>query len=58
MKAYLKKDPSRIGRIAYVYTTDYGQKRLTVFFAEDESEYTVDAEVGEFEVLTEEGDRV
>lgn len=57
MKAYLKKDPSRIGRIAYVYTTDFGQKRLTVYFESEETEYTVDAEVTEFEVLTEEGDR-
>ena len=48
MKAYLKSDPSRIGYIAHVYTTDYGQKRLTV-----EYEYgtVIDDDAGAFEVV-------
>lgn len=58
MKAYLKKDPTRLGRIAYVYTTDYGQKRLTVYFESEETEYTIDDAVENFEIFNDEGDRI
>jgi len=51
MKAYLKSKPESIGEIAYVYVTDYGQKRLTVEF---EYGTVVDAGADEFEVI--EGD--
>lgn len=53
MKAYLKVDPSRIGTVANVYVTDFGQKRLTVDFGTDEGDIfsTIDADIIEFEVV-------
>lgn len=56
MKAYLKTDPTRIGRIYAVYTTDYGQKRFTVYFTNQEGYETgtIDASAEEFEVVHEE----
>jgi len=50
MKAYLKISPEKLGEIADVYTTDYGQKRLTVKF---EFGTVVDADINEFEVVEE-----
>jgi hypothetical protein len=50
-KAYLKKDPSRVGRILYVYTLD-GQKRMLVEFCEDGKHYSsVDSDVQDFELI-------
>lgn len=61
MKAYLKKDPTRLGKIAYVYTTDYGQKRLTVFFGRDEEDNaatsTIDADANEVELVPEDNEQ-
>ncbi len=53
MKAYLKTDPTRIGRIYAVYVTDFGQKRLTVWFTSEQGYETgsVDAAAEEFEVI-------
>jgi len=46
MKAYLKKDPDRIGTILFVYKVDE-QKRFTVEF----QAAIIDAAADEFEVL-------
>lgn len=55
MKAYLKTDPTRIGRIYFVYMTDFGQKRFTVAFPNHEGyeSSTIDAAAEEFEVVHE-----
>lgn len=50
MKAYLKSDPSSIGEIVNVYTTDYFQKRFTVQYLYGT---VIDAAASEFEVLEE-----
>lgn len=56
MKAYLKKDPSRVGTIEHVYTTDYFQKRFTVEFEQEKGilSTVIDAPVEEWEVVHEE----
>lgn len=55
MKAYLKTDPNKqLGHVDVVYKTSWGQKRLTVFFGdEDKSFFSVDADASEFETVEE-----
>lgn len=59
MKAYLKTNPSRVGKIAYVYTTDFGQKRITMWLEDEEGVETgsIDAAADEFEVIYEDGEQ-
>lgn len=59
MRAFLKKDPSRIGDIAYVYIAPSGQKRLAVFFVhEGMYSHTIDAAVEEFEIIADENKEI
>lgn len=53
MRAFLKKDPERIGHVAYVYKIAEDKKRLAVYFDLEDGTYShmIDAPVEDFEVF-------